>query len=722
MSERMTAAQRRSCSIILSTFEKNGRRKFRRAEASGSRLYDAAGYLCRLMNMPIASYERVCEVGGENAALEDIARVSGFLSRTVTLEDGWERNLSSPILCRRKGETDYLVCHPGRGGRVELTDPVSNATHTASRQELAALENKAVVFHRTFSGGKVTFSEIVRLSLQVFSVRDLLFCMVCTGLATLISVQLATLNQLIFDEIIPTGDTSEMIGLGVVLLSCMAANLCFSVTGNLLSYRISSSIRYTLQGAIYEHIFHLPEKCFREKESAEQAYRIQKLNATYISTFQDALQILLQGGFSVIYVWKMHRYSPTLSHLSMGFVVLNIAITIGIGFLDRNAQQKKSNATGRLRSFLYQSLQGVESIRTAGAEENVLCAHIELTSEAGLADQGAAWNKRFAAALSTSGSALAMLALYWTYATQHLDVNIGVFMGFLTALTAFSAAMCHVADAGMDIASSLPTLRDSSELLRIAPETSAAGQIPRTLTGDIELSHVSFAYEKKGKPVLNDVSLHIRPGEYVGIVGTTGCGKSTLLRLLLGFESPTAGQIYYDGVSVDHFSLPEFRRKLGVVMQEGKLFSGTIYRNIAVACPKAGPEEIQRAAEDAQLTEVLEKMPMGLNTFVSEQGRTLSGGERQRILIARALVGRPSILLFDEATSALDNVSQARICESLRAYEATRIVIAHRLSTVVHCDRIVVLANGGIAEEGSYAELMAKKGAFYELARHQVLE
>ena len=722
MAESMTAAQRRSCNIILSTFEKDIRRKFRRVEPSGSRLYDAANYLCLLMDMPIAPYERVCEVSGAKPTLEDIARVSGFLSRTVTLEEGWERNLSSPILCRRKGETDYLVCHLGRRGRPELTDPASNTTHPASRQELAAMENKAVVFHRTFSGGKVTFSEIIRLSLQVFSVHDLLFCMLCTGLATLISVQLATLNQLIFDEIIPSGDMSQMIGIGVVLLACMTANLCFSITGNLLSYRISSRIRYTLQGAIYEHIFHLPEKCFRQKESAEQAYRIQKLNATYIHTFQDALQILLQGGFSIIYVWKMHRYSTTLSHISTGFVALNIAITVGIGFLDRNAQQKKSNATGRMRSFLYQSLQGMESIRTAGAEEDVLCVHVGLASEAGLADQGAAWNRRFAAALSTSGSALAILALYWTYATQQLDVNIGVFMGFLTALTAFSAAMCHVADAGMDIASSIPTLKESSELLRIAPETSTMGEIPKKLNGDIELSHVSFRYEKKGRLVLNDISLHIRPGEYVGIVGTTGCGKSTLLRLLLGFETPLAGQIYYDGVSLDHFSLPEFRRKLGVVMQEGKLFSGTIYRNIAVACPKAGPEEIRKAAEDAQLTEVLERMPMGLNTFVSEQGRTLSGGERQRILIARALVGQPTVLLFDEATSALDNVSQAKICESLSTYEATRIVIAHRLSTVEHCDRIIVLENGCIAEEGSYAELMEKKGAFYELARCQVLE
>ncbi len=721
MSENMTTVQTRTCNIILSTFEKKAKRKFSRMKPSGNSLYDAANYLCQLMGITIAPYERVREACGQDAGLEDIARVSGFISRSVTLDKNWNRMLTYPILCRKRGSPEYLICKPGHRGTVILIDPADKSQHTVSKKELEALENTAVEFHWTFPAKKVTFQDIFRLALKAFRPSDFLFCIGCTGIATLISVQLATLNQLIFDEIIPTGDVDQLIGIGVVLLSCMAANLCFTVTGALENYRITSTVRYALQGAIYDHIFHLPEKCFREKESAEQAYRIQKMNSTYMSAFQNAMQILLRGAFSLIYIWKMHQYSSLLSHISSGFVVLNVAITIGIGFLDRRAQQDKSRAIGRQRSFLYQSLQGIESIRTAGAEDDVVCEHMELASGAELADQSIAWNKRLSSALSTSGSALSMLVLYWIYATQNLDINIGIFMGFLTALTAFTAAMCSVANAGMDIVSSIPTLVESSELLRMEPESSLEGDIPKALKGDIELSHVSFCYEKKGEMVLKDISLHIKPGEYIGIVGETGCGKSTLLRLLLGFETPLKGQIYYDGISLERLCLPEFRKKLGVVLQEGRLFSGTIRRNITVTCPKAAPEEIQKAVEDSQLTDVVEKMPMGLETFVSEQGRTLSGGERQRILIARALVGQPTVLLFDEATSALDNVSQEKICQSLNTYNATRIVVAHRLSTVVHCDRIVVLEKGSIAEIGSYKELMEQKGLFYRLAGYQTV-
>ena len=221
--------------------------------------------------------------------------------------------------------------------------------------------------------------------------------------------------------------------------------------------------------------------------------------------------------------------------------------------------------------------------------------------------------------------------------------------------------------------------------------------------------------------VLNDFSLKIRPGEYVAIVGKTGCGKSTLMRLMLGFERPERGAVYYDGQDLSALDLRSLRRRVGAVMQDGRLFQGDIYSNITASAPWLTEEDAWKAAELAGVAEDIRNMPMGMNTLISEGQGGISGGQRQRLLIARAIAAKPRILIFDEATSALDNVTQKQVSESLDRMKCTRIVIAHRLSTIRHCDRIVVLDKGKTAEEGTYEELVKKKGIFAALVARQTL-
>ena len=241
------------------------------------------------------------------------------------------------------------------------------------------------------------------------------------------------------------------------------------------------------------------------------------------------------------------------------------------------------------------------------------------------------------------------------------------------------------------------------------------------LTGMVEISNVSFAYDKDSPPVIKDISLRIKPGEYIGIVGASGCGKSTLLKLLLGFEKPQTGRIYYDGRDIDGMDKRELRKRFGVVLQNGGLITGSIYDNITITTPSATREQVLQAVRDAGLEKDVADMPMGLNTVLSEGDGSISGGQKQRILIARAIVGKPKLLFFDEATSALDNATQAVVCESLEKLNATRIVIAHRLSTIIHCDRIFVMDAGRIVEEGSFEQLMKQKGLFYHLASRQII-
>lgn len=293
-------------------------------------------------------------------------------------------------------------------------------------------------------------------------------------------------------------------------------------------------------------------------------------------------------------------------------------------------------------------------------------------------------------------------------------------MGFMTAFGAFSTAMMQVVSSFLDVNSIIPAYERSKPVLCTMPEFEEDTIMPGNLTGDIEVSNLTFSYGGGTDAVLKDLSFHIRAGEYIGIVGSSGCGKSTLLKLLLGFEKPQQGKIFYDGKDIDSMDKRELRKKFGVVLQDGKLISGSIYDNIVITAPSATMKRVEQVVQEVGLENDIQQMPMGLHTVLSENSGTISGGQQQRILIARAVVGKPKVLFFDEATSALDNVTQAMVCESLAKLRSTRMVIAHRLSTVMECDRIFVMDQGRIAEQGSYQELIDKEGLFYQLAKRQM--
>jgi len=272
------------------------------------------------------------------------------------------------------------------------------------------------------------------------------------------------------------------------------------------------------------------------------------------------------------------------------------------------------------------------------------------------------------------------------------------------------------------VAAIRPVLEMAEPILKAEPEVSADKAPVTSVSGSIELSHVSFRYEEHAPWVLRNLSLKIRAGEYVAIVGRTGCGKSTLVRLLLGFEKPQNGAVYYDGRDLDTIDPRSLRRKMGVVTQDGQLFQGDIFANITISAPQLTLEEAWEAAEIAGIAQDIRDMPMGMQTLISEGQGGVSGGQKQRIMIARAVAPKPKILIFDEATSALDNVTQKQVSDALDKLKCTRIVIAHRLSTIRHCDRILVLDGGRIVEQGNYEELIEKNGMFADLVARQRLE
>jgi len=299
-------------------------------------------------------------------------------------------------------------------------------------------------------------------------------------------------------------------------------------------------------------------------------------------------------------------------------------------------------------------------------------------------------------------------------------LGAGKFVAFNAALVSFMATILSLFQMMLSVSIIIPLYERVKPILQTLPEYDDSKDDPGELNGSIEVSHVSFRYKKEGSLVLDDISLQVQPGEYVGIVGTSGSGKSTLFRILLGFEKPEAGQVFYNGQALGTVDIRSVRRQLGVVLQNGQLMSGDIYTNIVGANIYLTMDDAWEAARMAGMDQDIKAMPMGMHTMISEGAGTLSGGQRQRLLIARAIVNRPKIIYFDEATSALDNRTQAVVSESMDRLQATRIVIAHRLSTIVKCDRIIVLDKGKVLESGTYEQLMDNGGIFAELAKRQL--
>ena len=279
-----------------------------------------------------------------------------------------------------------------------------------------------------------------------------------------------------------------------------------------------------------------------------------------------------------------------------------------------------------------------------------------------------------------------------------------------------------IAGFALQAANIKPILEMAEPFLKETPEAAENKEIVTKISGTIELCNVYFRYGENMPYIVKDMSLKIHAGEYIAIVGRTGCGKSTLMRLLLGFEKPERGAIYYDNKDMKRLDLCSLRRKIGAVTQNGGLFQGDLFSNIVISAPELTLKDAWEAAEIAGIAEDIRAMPMGMQTMVSEGQGGISGGQRQRVMIARAVAPKPRLLLFDEATSALDNKTQKQVSEALDKMGCTRIVIAHRLSTIRKCDRILFLENGKILEDGSYEELIARGGHFAELVERQRLD
>ena len=687
---------------------------------SDSPLYRAMAYACRHSAIDLISAEKLRHLCGDAITVANIARASRIACRNVVLEQGWYKKDSGtiissiddhPVACVPRGQDGYTIYYGETGEKAKLTQAVAET-----------VEPKASLLIRSLPGNKLKVSDLVRFSLKSIRRTDVIWIIVLGLVGALIGILLPTLNQKIYDDYIPLGDYDQLIQICLVIATFMIGNLFFDMVKKLTEFRISSHVDYDLQNAIYYRVFHLPESFFREYESADLAQRLDYIGPLGNTFTTSTLITGLSTVFSLLYLFRMFVYSKRLAWWALimlaAYAVILFLVSRRTIRFDKDIERLKGSASAKL----YQFLTGIEKIRMAGVEDRAAYEYLLPYAEKQTLEISKNRFSAISTVLSGTVTTLFSMVFYLIVVKNNVELTSGKYMAFNSAFGSFSAAIIAMIGGMINLYQLKPQYDRIAPVLNTAIEDEGEKEAPGTLKGEVSLDKVTFAYDKNGSNVLNGIDLKIRPGEYLGIVGSSGCGKSTLLKLLLGFEEPDQGQVCYDGKNLRQLDKREVRKNLGVVLQNGKLIAGSIFENITITAPNATMKDVKSVIEAVGLKQDIDQMPMGVHTVLSETSGTISGGQQQRILIARAIISHPAILILDEATSALDNVTQAAVCESLDKMNVTRIVVAHRLSTIKNCDRIVVMSEGKIVEEGNYDFLMKQGGLFYRLASRQLVD
>jgi ATP-binding cassette subfamily C protein len=639
----------------------------------------------------------------------------------VALRASWWTEDSGPLLAFRAPDHQPVALLPGGASTYRLHDPADRSATRVDQPVAESLEPFAYSFYRPFPDAALRLRDVLRFGLRDGR-RDLLVIATMIVCAAVVGMVPAIATGVLFNTVIPGAQRSELLQMTIVLLACAGVNALFTVAQSVALLRIETRASAALQAAVWDRLLLLPLPFFRAYTSGDLASRAMAVDAIRQVASGSTVTALVGGVIAMGNFALMFWYSAAMARWAT--LILGVVLLVSLigSWAQFRPQRAIAASQSKLLGLVLQLLTSISKLRVAAAEVPAFALWVRQFSVQRRLEYRArvvsGWLAAFHAAVPVLSSVV-IFVLALPLVTETRELQTGDFMAFLAAFTACSGGILAATPALVSILNTLPLFEQATPILQTLPEVVAGKTDPGPLLGDIEIQHATFRYQEDGPLILRDVSVRIQAGEFVAFVGASGSGKSTLLRLLLGFEALEGGAIFYDGQELGGLDVQAVRRQMGVVLQSGRLMSGDIFTNIVGASP-ATLDEAWTAARMAGLAEEIEAMPMGMHTVISEGGGTLSGGQRQRLLIARAIVARPRILLFDEATSALDNRTQAIVSQSLESLQATRIVVAHRLSTIVNAHRIFVMDRGQLVQTGTFAELMAEKGPFAELAKRQI--
>lgn len=658
-------------------------------------------------------------LSGINEQLEYLLRPAGIMRRTVRLGKGWYKDAIGPFLAVWRGTQRIVALIPTVSGYRFFNTDTGRWTRVNRRNE-TSFEDEAICFYKPLPLRKIGYGDFFKYALNTLSAWDVAFMVAAVLAVTLVGLLPARLNYIVFSLVIPSGSIRLLYAMAGLMVGVLGSTVLLEAVKALCMARIKAKMGMNVQSAVMMRVLSLPASFFKGYNAGELASRVQKADALCTLTADAVLSTGLTSVCSLVYVAQIFRYAPALCIPAVSVMVFNLLVSVVSALAQVKVMRSQMEFQAKEKGISYGLIAGVQKIRLSGAEKRAFSKWAGIYAK----EAAMSWNPplflKLNRVISLAISSVGTIAIY--QAAIKSGISTADYYAFQTVYGMVSGAFLALASVAFTAAQIKPVMEMLRPVLDEAPEVSGDKQVVTRLSGGIELNNVSFRYNDSMPYVIDNLSLTVRPGQYVAIVGATGCGKSTLMRLLLGFETPEKGSVYYDGKDLSKIDLKSLRRRIGVVLQDGRLFSGDIYSNIVISAPWLTLDEAWAAAEMSGIAADIRRMPMGMHTVISEGGGGISGGQRQRLLIARAVAPRPKILMFDEATSALDNLTQKQVSEALDHLKCTRIVIAHRLSTIRQCDRIIVLQGGKIIEDGNYTELLEQNGYFAQLVARQQAE
>ena len=654
-----------------------------------------------------------------NEFIDYMTHPSGIMHRRVMLEGNWWKDCDGALLAVTKDKGEFCALLPRKTGGYSFWNTSSGAREKLTSKHKDMFEKEALCFYEPLPEEVKNGKQLLFFLFKHIAIFDYAIVLLATLLATLLGMMTPYISGIIFSRLIPSGKTDIVFTTAILLLITVLAAYIMSVVRTGTLERIKNRMENVVQNALMSKLMHLPPRFFQRKSAGGLATIITYLDRLPMVIADVLLGPCITAVFSFAYVIQIGVLAPSLA--LPAFVTLIVQALIIIFSIKQKLRltREELNANMEVKGITYSAISGIQRIKLSGSEKRIVSRWAKAYKNRAKAAYKVYFPSTMQNELVVAAALAGTLWVYFSGASRGIELS-----QFVVFLSAFSIATNNITSLS-ECAQHLPFLKPSLKLiepiLSEAPETSAGKAVVGRLSGAIEMSHVTFRYSEKSPVVLNDLNLKIKPREYIAIVGRSGCGKSTLMRLLMGFEKPESGMVMYDQKDLAELDPASLRRNIGVVLQNGKLFAGSIFSNITISAPWLTLKEAWEAAEMAGMADDIRNMPMGMHTLISEGSGGISGGQKQRLMIARAIAPKPKILMFDEATSALDNITQKKVSDTLDTLNCTRVVIAHRLSTIRNCDRILVMDKGKIAEDGSYDELIAKNGLFAELVERQRL-
>ena len=599
-------------------------------------------------------------------------------------------------------------------------DPATGQKKSLDRETAAQFDIDAICFYRPLPLKKLGIPDLILYLRSCISLGDHAAIAGLTLLAVLLGMVMTNINRALTGFVLKSGSQVLLMGTAAFMLCAILSSQLIATVRELMMNRIQIKASLSVEAALMTRVMNLPASFFRQYASGELSSRFGAVTQLCDLLLGNVFSSGLTSLISLLYITQIFHFTPALVVPALAILLSSLAFSVLSTLMQIRISKQNMELGAKENGLSFALISGVQKIKLAGAEKRAFARWARAYSDAAELTYNPPVFLKANAAITTAISLAGTILIY--FLAVRTRVSASEYIAFNTAFGLVTGAFSALTGVALSVAQIKPILEMAEPILKTEPESAENKTVVTALKGGIELSNVCFRYTENMPYVVDGMNLKIRPGEYVAIVGTTGCGKSTLIRLLLGFEKPEKGAIYYDGKDISKLDLRSLRRKIGVVMQDGKLFQGDIYSNIVISAPQLSLDEAWEAAELAGIADDIRAMPMGMHTVLSEGQGGISGGQKQRLMIARAIAPKPRILMFDEATSALDNRTQKQVSDALDGLKCTRIVIAHRLSTIKNCDRILVLDKGRIIEDGTYGELIAKNGFFAELVERQRLD